>query len=219
MEKLEFKKGDHILQALSASDQKLALLIDKIGDYTLTLRTDYFPSLVRSIIGQQLSVSAVSAIWLRTADLCKDFCPEIIAGLPEEAFKTAGLSKPKISYIKELSQKIICKELDFETLCTLPNADIINRLTQVKGIGIWTVEMFLIFSLGRLDVLSVGDAGLRRSIQWLYKLKTPPAERTIKILGKKWAPYQTVASLYLWEVINQGFIKDFPNILFPLLLY
>ena len=133
--------------------------------------------------------------------------------MAEADFRNAGLSRPKISYIKDLSQKVITKEVDFETLCTLPNTVIMSQLTKVKGIGIWTVEMFLIFSLGRLNVLSIGDLGIKRSIQWLYGLKTSPGERAMKILYKKWAPYQTVASLYLWEVINQGFIKDSPEIL------
>ncbi|HEX3043293.1 MAG TPA: DNA-3-methyladenine glycosylase [Bacillota bacterium] len=217
MEKLHFQRGDAILQTLSASDPILGGLIEKIGDYQLNLRSDCFPALVRSIIGQQLSVKAAGTIWLRTQDLCvskgdgSEFCPETILSLSEEALRGAGLSRTKVVYIKDLAQRVSAGELDFQTLRLLPNLEIINRLTAVKGIGTWTAEMFLIFSLGRLDVLSLKDLGLRRAIQWLYGLKQSPVERTMLKYGKKWAPYQTVASLYLWEVINRGLIKEDPG--------
>ena len=213
MAKLAFRKQDGILQALSAADPKLSLLIDKVGDYSLILRTDYFPSLVRSIIGQQLGLGAAGTIWRRTVERCKEVCPEVIINLADEDLRSAGVSGTKISYIKDLSQKVLSGEIVFETFPALPDDEIINRLTKVKGIGNWTAEMFLIFSLGRLDILSLNDLGLKRAIKWLYGLKNSPAERTMKVLGKKWAPYRTIASLYLWEVINQGFIKESPGIL------
>lgn len=207
MAKLEFKIGDTILQALCSSDPRLALLINTIGDYQLHLRTDYFSSLVRSIIGQQLSVGVAQTIWERAKVLCTDVTPKVITCLSDDELKKIGISGKKISYLKDLSQRVLNGELDLNGFVSLPDNEVINRLVKVKGIGIWTAEMFLIFSLGRLDVLSVGDLGLKRSIQWLYGLKRLPVERTIRLYAKKWVPYRTVASLYLWEVINQGLVK------------
>jgi DNA-3-methyladenine glycosylase II len=208
MEKLEFKIGDSILQALCFSDKRLALLIKTIGDYHLDLRTDYFPSLIRSIIGQQLSVSVARTIWQRAETLCGDVTPQVITALNDDEFKKIGISAKKVSYLKDLSQKVLDGAIDLEKLTSLPDNEVIERLVRVKGIGRWTAEMFLIFSLGRLDILSLGDLGLKRAIQWLYGLKKSPAERTMKLYAKKWVPYRTVASLYLWEVINQGLIKE-----------
>lgn len=207
MDKLEFQIDDCILQALCFSDPRLGLLIEAIGGYELNLRTDYFPSLVRSIIGQQLSVVVARTLWEKTEALCRKVTPEMIAGLDAEKLKKIGLSGKKISYLKDLSQKVINGEIDLNGFNLLSDDEIIERLIKVKGIGRWTAEMFLIFSLGRLDVFSLGDLGLKRSIQWLYGLKKPPAEGTMTRYAKKWIPYRSVASLYLWEVINRGLIK------------
>jgi DNA-3-methyladenine glycosylase II len=217
MEKLQFHRGDAVLQTLSASDPILAALIEKVGDYELNLRSDCFSALVRSVIGQQLSVKVAGTIWRRTQDLCVskgdggEICPETITNLSEEALRGVGLSRTKVVYIKDLAQKVSAGEIDFQILRSLPNPEIITQLTAVKGIGTWTAEMFLIFSLGRLDILSLKDLGLKRAIQWLYGLKKFPSEQTMLKYGKKWAPYQTVASLYLWEVINRGLIKEKPG--------
>ena len=208
MDKLEFKTDDGILQSLSSSDPKLALLIYTIGDYQLKLRTDYFSSLVRSIIGQQLSARVALTIWERVKVLCTDITPQAIIGLDAGELKKIGFSGKKISYVEDLSQKVLNGEINLNGFDVLPDDEIIGQLVKVKGIGRWTAEMFLIFSLGRLDVLSLGDLGLKRSIQWLYGLKKLPAERTMGTYAKKWAPYRTVASLYLWEVINRGLIKE-----------
>ncbi len=207
MTKLKFKTGDGILQTLCSSDPRLGLLIKTIGDYELNLRTDYFPSLVRSIIGQQLSVVVAQTIWKRAKAICTDVTPPVIASLNDDDLKKIGLSGRKINYIKDLSQRVLDGEIRLDGLDMLPDDEIIAQLVKIKGIGRWTAEMFLIFSLGRLDVLSLGDLGLKRSIQWLYGLKKSPAERTMKLYAKKWMPYRTVASLYLWEVINRGLIK------------
>lgn len=208
MEKLEFKTGDDILQTLSSSDPRLGSLINTIGDYQLKLRTEYFPALVRSIIGQQLSVTVARTIWERAEALCREVTPQAIAGFDGAELKKIGLSGKKISYLKDLSQKVINGAIDLNGFALLPDDQIIDRLIKVKGIGRWTAEMFLIFSLGRLDVFSLGDLGLKRSIQWLYGLKKLPAEGTMTRYAKKWVPYRTVASLYLWEVINRGLIKE-----------
>ncbi len=213
MDTLQFKNGDAVLQKICSADERMARLVQAVGEYELELGTDYFPALVRSIIGQQLSVVVAHKIWERTQNLCAEVTPEVVVRLADEQLKSAGLSGTKARYIKDLSQKVLSGELDLARIDALPDAEIIRQLLQVKGIGVWTAEMFLIFSLGRLDVLSLGDLGLKRSIQWLYGLKKPPADRTMKSLAKKWAPYRTVASLYLWEVINRRLIKESPEVL------
>ncbi len=119
-----------------------------------------------------------------------------------------GISKSKTSYIKNLSFQILNKTIDLDALIKTENADeIFKNLISIKGIGPWTAEMFLIFSLGRLNILSYKDIGLKRAIKWLYKLDNYPNDEFLEYLSNKWSPYQTVASFYLWEVINQGFIK------------
>jgi DNA-3-methyladenine glycosylase II len=211
MKTLSFKAGDAVLETLSSSDSKMARLINTVGDYELELRTDYFPALVRSIIGQQLSVVVAQTIWERIKNLCNDVNPEVLAGISAAELKAAGLSGTKTGYIKDLSQRVLSEELDLTRLDSLPNDEVIRRLVQIKGIGVWTAEMFLIFSLGRPDVFSLGDLGLRRSIQWLYGYKKNPADRTLNLHSRKWAPYRSIASLYLWEVINRGLIKNSPQ--------
>lgn len=113
MEKLEFKKEEGILRTLSAADARLSLLIAAVGDYSLELKTDYFASLVKSIISQQLGVGAARTIWLRTMERCKDVCPEVIINLPDETFKSAGVSRSKILYIKDLAEKVGAGAINF----------------------------------------------------------------------------------------------------------
>lgn len=213
MKQLQFNLEDPVLAAICAADPKMASLIRHIGGYALDLRSDYFPSLVRSIIGQQLSVKAAHSIWSRVEALCRAVTPETVMDTDGAALQNAGLSRTKVAYLKDLAQQVASGEMDLTRIDSLPDHEVINSLVRIKGIGVWTAEMFLIFSLGRLDVLSMGDLGLKRSIQWLYGLKKTPAERTIRSYGRKWAPYRTVASLYLWEAINRGLIKNPPDAL------
>lgn len=209
MQQIILDKNNLITEHLSSSDRQLALLIDLVGEYTLVLRTDYFASLVRSIIGQQLSVKAAGTIWRKTAAVCGNLTPENILTKNDEELRQAGLSRPKISYIKDLSHRVLNRELDFERLCHLEDEHVISALTGVRGIGKWTAEMFLIFSLGRLDVLSVDDVGLRRSVAWLYRLNKPPGAAEMQEYGERWKPYRTVASLYLWEAVNRGYVSGY----------
>ena len=189
---------------LKTADPKLAGLIALVGELTIPLRTEYFASLVRSIIGQQLSVKAASTIWNRTLLTCREMRPENILALDEEKLRTAGLSISKIAYVRDLAGQLLTGELDLERLPEMPDDEIIKSLTRVKGIGVWTAQMFLIFSLGRPDVLSSADLGLRRALRWLYRLDEMPGAVDFEQYGEKWRPYRTSASLYLWEAINRG---------------
>ena len=211
---LIFKRESKEIVSICSSDIKMKRLVNIVGDYTLTLRNDYFLSLVRSIIGQQLSIKTASTIWDRVIQISSDVNPDNILEIDDFQFRLAGVSNPKIKYIKELSKAVLTKEIDFSEFNNLENDMVINTLMRVKGIGRWTAEMFLIFSLGRLDVLATGDIGLQRAMRWLYGLDSDISSEYIQELGRKWSPYRTIASLYLWEIINRGYIaKDVNKIL------
>lgn len=193
---------------LTNSDPKLAGLIKIIGDYSLNINEDYYLKLIQSIVGQQLSIKAKNTIWGRLELLCDNITPENISLIDDADLRGAGLSFAKISYIKGLSNQVIAGELDLNSFTSLSDDDIIKKLTAVKGIGIWTAEMFLIFSLGRHDVMSFDDVGLKRAIKWLYSLDNTPSPSEMKTISDSWKPYRSVASLYLWEIVNQVLIHQ-----------
>lgn len=203
---LAMRTDSRELQILSQTDPQLGKLIAMIGDLTIELRDNYFESLVRSVIGQQLSVKAASTIWNRTRELCGEITPDKILATSDDLFRSAGLSKAKVAYVKDLSGKVRSGELALLTLHHLANDDVIAALKQVKGIGQWTAEMFLIFSLGRLDILSLGDAGLQRAAVWLYGQEAGQTGVDLAHIGQQWAPNRTIGSLYLWEAINRGYV-------------
>jgi DNA-3-methyladenine glycosylase II len=200
------------VQTLSRNDPLLGRLITAIGDLTLDLRDDDFGSLVRSVIGQQLSVKAAATIWNRTVDLCGVITPDAILSTSDERLRTAGLSKAKIAYVKDLSSKVGNGQLELSRLREQADEDVIRSLRQVKGVGQWTAEMFLVFSLGRLDILSLGDAGLQRAANWLYGQQSAGKKIELVGLGDNWSPYRTLASLYLWEAINRGYVDGYAEL-------
>ncbi|MDH5162449.1 DNA-3-methyladenine glycosylase 2 family protein [Heyndrickxia oleronia] len=165
------------------------------------------------MVGQQLSAKVASVLNERLKKLSNsNLSPETILALSDEQLREIGISYRKISYIRDLSEKIAKKELLFEQFSFMGNETVIQQLTQVKGIGRWTAEMFLIFSLGRLDVLSLLDIGLQRGVKWLYSVsKESDGKKLLEEKGKIWAPYQSIASLYLWEVVNQEYVVSYPS--------
>jgi DNA-3-methyladenine glycosylase II len=189
-------------------DQPLAKLIHLIGDYKLYLRTDYYAALVRAILGQQLSAKVAGAIWLRLEGVCKPLSPEKMLSLDGRILREAGLSHMKINYIQDLSRRVLREELKLASLSRLSDDEVLDILTQVKGIGRWTAQMFLIFSLGRMDVLAAEDIGLQRAADWLYAPTNMPGRNQMESYGEKWRPFRTVASLYLWEIINRDYVKQ-----------
>jgi DNA-3-methyladenine glycosylase II len=204
---LVFDETNPAVKTLALADEKLACLIDRIGGYTLELETDYFASLAQTIVGQQLSLGAARTIWDRISKVCGCISPRTILSANFETLREVGVSKAKIGYLKDLAEQTANGTLNFDRIITLPNEEIIKVLTNIKGIGRWTAEMFLIFSLGRLDVLSTSDVGLQRAIRWLYSLDSEPTKIEIAKYDERWNPYQTVASLYLWEAVNRKLIK------------
>lgn len=204
---LRFQKNDEVLQALSKADEKINYLIQLIGDYTLELERDFFKALVQSIVGQQLSIKAAETIFARLENLCGQVTPDRILSLSENELKSAGLSKKKIEYIKDLSEKVMSGAVDLEKLDSMDDEEVIRTLVQVKGIGRWTAEMFLIFSLGRPDIFSLQDFGLQLAVKGLYGLSDWPDKKTLESISQRWKPYRTAASLYLWEAKNRGYIN------------
>jgi DNA-3-methyladenine glycosylase II len=186
-------------------DPKLAKIIKQVGDYNVKITKNRYQSLVEAIIAQQLSGSAAESILKKFKKLYKSKFPKPIEVIktPDSKLRSAGLSKMKVSYIKDLSKKIETNQLNMREISTKSNESIVEQLTNVKGIGRWTAEMFLIFSLGRLDVLPVGDLGLKKGIQLMHSFSDLPNEKEIEQLAESWRPYRTVATWYLWKSLQK----------------
>jgi DNA-3-methyladenine glycosylase II len=194
---------------LAKNDPALAVLIMKYGDASIKPHRDYYSELVTSIVGQQLSIHAAAAIWQRLLVIAggKPPTPQQLLEIDETTLRQVGLSRPKIGYVKDLAEHILDGRLDMEHISSLPNDQIIEQLTAVKGIGEWSAHMFMLFGLGRLDILPWGDLGIKKAAQQIYKLKELPDKAKLESIAKKhkWAPYQSIASWYLWKSLeNEG---------------
>ncbi|AJZ76018.1 DNA-3-methyladenine glycosylase family protein [Candidatus Nitrosotenuis cloacae] len=186
-------------------DRKLAKIIDRVGEFNLSLTKNPYQSLVEAIITQQLSGKAADSISTRFRAIYGRFPkPADVMETSDAKLRKAGLSYMKVSYIKDLSKKVESKEIRLAYMKNLTDEEIIVQLTQVKGIGRWTAEMFLIFSLGRLDVLPVGDLGLKKGIQKLYSLEELPEKEQMERIAEKWKPYRSVATWYLWRSLDES---------------
>lgn len=195
------------ITALKQSDPILASLIEQVGEcnlYQVQQNGDLLFSLSRSIIYQQLSTKAATAIHRRFLQLYPDKPPTAwdILNTPDEVLRSQGISRPKVLYLKNLAQKILDGLPSLAELETMDDESIIATLTQVKGIGRWTVQMLLIFRLHRLNVLPVDDLGIRAGIRRVYNLNELPDKKTVERLGKQWQPYCTIASWYLWRSLE-----------------
>ena len=187
------------------NDVKIARIIDTAGTFELNPHKNYYYSLIKAIVGQQLSVKAAASINKKFFLFFKGKpSKHKILSTEDLTLRNLGLSWAKVKYVKNLSQKIINKEISFKNINNKSNKEIISELTKVKGIGIWTVHMFLIFTLGRLNVLPVNDLGLKNAIKNLYELRKTPNENKIKQIANKngWEPYSTIASWYLWKSLD-----------------
>lgn len=192
---------------LSRTDAILSPIVEQYGIATFQPHTRYYQALVENIISQQLSVKAAAAIVKRFLDLFPgtDFpSPTDIVTLDIETYRTAGLSRQKATYIRDLANKVLTHVIAFDELPNKTNDQIIAELTQIKGVGVWTVHMFLMFCMGRLDVLPVGDLGIKNGIKKLYGFEEIPSPEEITHLSEinKWSPYQSVASWYIWRSLD-----------------
>lgn len=199
---------DAAINFLKQSDQVLAQLIEQIGSCQLSSSQqngDLFSSLSRAILHQQLSTKAAGTIHRRFLQLYpeKPFPTALdILNTPEEMLRNAGISRPKIIYLKDLATKVLSGLPTLEELEGMDDESIILTLMQVKGIGRWTVQMLLIFRMNRFDVLPVDDLGIRAGIRKVYVLDELPSKQTVESLGQRWKPYRTIASWYLWRSLD-----------------
>lgn len=191
---------------LSKNDPILTPIISRVGPCTIRPHKNYYRELVQSILGQQLSIKAAAAIEARFVALFdgKFPTPEQILTIDIEDMRAIGFSRPKARYVQDLASKIITGEVRFNHLDNLSNEEIITELTAVKGIGEWTVHMFLMFCMARPNVLPVGDLGIRNSMQRMYDLnELPSPARIIEIAEtNQWNPYESIASWYIWKLLD-----------------
>lgn len=193
----------HALDHLCAADPVLAAIIQKVGAYGLVDRDPNFETLVRSIVYQQLSGRVASVILGRLIQAVQgEVTPERILKLRPSRMRALGLSKAKTEYIRDLARLTRDGALNFAELPALTNEEVIERLTQVKGIGVWTAQMFLMFALKRPDVLPTGDLGIRNAIHRAYKLESVPKPADIERIAQPWRPWATVACWYLWRSVD-----------------
>jgi len=194
---------------LRASDPVMRELIDALGPGDGGRRAgrprEHYGALVRSIVGQQLSTKAAAAIYARLIARFDGRPPtpeEVLADDPEELRAAAGLSNAKVRFLRSLAEHVLSGELELDRLESLSDDEVIAELTAVKGIGVWSAHMFLMFHLRRPDVLAVGDLGIRKAVRSLYGLDELPAPAAIEAIAEPWRPYRTLACLYLWRSLD-----------------
>jgi DNA-3-methyladenine glycosylase II len=194
-----------ILQHFDKNDAVMAQLIRESGPIKLKRNRNYFKVLCNAIIGQQISVAAADAITTRFNNLFDGSSPtsQEVMKLAEIDLRKVGLSKQKVAYLKDLSFHFYEKNLRPHRLHYMDNDEVICQLTQVHGVGRWTAEMFLIFSLNRPDVLPVGDLGLQLALKKLYRMRKLPSVKRMQSIGKKWNPFETVGTWYAWRAQDE----------------
>lgn len=178
----------------------------KVDYWTLKKSENYFDDLTSSIISQQLSGKVADTIYARFKKLFRKEVvdPGAILKIPDEKIRKVGISWSKVTYIKDLAKKTVEGEIDLTALDKLPDEGVVVELTKIKGVGRWTAEMFLMFSLGREDVFSYGDLGLKKGIIRLYGLSAKPTDDQIRKIESGWSPYRTYASMVLWRSLDSS---------------
>jgi DNA-3-methyladenine glycosylase II len=205
--KTDYVKAQRLL---ARRDPVLRDLMRQYGDCGMADRqhTDPFKALVHAIISQQLSTKAASTIARRFAELFGGFPgPAQVASMPDARLRSVGLSGQKISYLRDLCSRIEDRSLPLSALDSMADEDVIEALTQVKGIGRWTAEMFLMFRLHRPDVLPLGDLGIVKAVQKAYRLRKVPTPDRLERIGESWRPYRSVACWYLWASLDNAPLK------------
>lgn len=189
------------LKHLKRSDPVMRAVIRRVGPFTLQTNRSHFRMLMRSIISQQISTKAALSIRLRVEALVKPKRPTAknLAAVTDDELRSAGVSPQKLRYMRDLCDHVLEKRLRLRSLARLDDEEVIAELIQVKGIGLWTAQMFLMFSLGRLDVFPHDDLGIRSAIKNLYGLDELPGREQSHEIAEQWRPYATVASWYCWR--------------------
>lgn len=202
-----FDKNSPEIIYLTKKDKHLAKVIDMIGPLQYQLISDSYHFLIHEIIEQMLSKKVALILDKRLTETCQgEITPQSIAQLTNEQIHQLGISKPKVTYIKNLTVALTCKKLELKTLNTLSNKQVIQKLTQIKGIGNWSAKMYLIFALDRRDVLPFEDGAFLESFRWVYK----PKDSSVKSIQKKcqkWHPYTSIAARFLYKAQDLGLTK------------
>jgi DNA-3-methyladenine glycosylase II len=188
---------------LKKCDPVMAAIIDRVGPCRMEFGEPTFSSLAEAIVYQQLNGKAAVTIFSRFAELAgKPLTPDGILKLTEQQMRAAGLSKQKLSYLRDLAAQTKAGKLRFENLPHLPDQEVIAHLTQVKGIGVWTAHMFLMFALRRPDVLPTGDYGVQMAMRKHYRKRKLPKPAQMEKIARAWVPYRSIACWYLWKSMD-----------------
>lgn len=194
-----FKYTELELEQLKKKDKKLARVIESIGNIKREVNSNVFETLIHSIIGQQITIQAQKTIWERLKYLVTEITPQEILNIEIEKLNQIGIPKKRVNYILDIAQKVYDKEVDLDTLNQKSDQEVIHLLSSFKGIGIWTAEMVLILALNRKNAFSYNDVAIHRGLRRLYGHKEVDKIRFEKY-RKRYAPYASIASLYLWEI-------------------
>ena len=197
-----FNYGSKEIEYLKSRDKKLSASIDRIGMIEREITPEPFHALVSSVVSQQISNKAAETVWKRLSNLLGSITPESISKVSQAEIQSCGMTIRKAGYIKGIADAAISGEINFETLHALTDGEIIKKLSALNGVGVWTAEMLLIFSLCRPNIVSYGDLAIRRGMMNLYNLKDLPKEKFARYI-KRYSPYGSVASFYLWELSLQ----------------
>ena len=187
---------------LAACDDVIKVLVKKSKGLTLRSRGDAFNTLARSIVGQQISVKAAQSVWNKLIAAVPDMRPEIVHGHDADALRACGLSRSKVVYMHDLALHFVEGRLNTRRWPRMSDDELIAELTQVRGIGRWTAEMFLIFYMMRPDVFPLGDIGLQRALSLHYNRGKPLSQRKIDSISKRWRPWRSVATWYMWRSLD-----------------
>ena len=189
-------------QYLSNKDKVLKKLIQTYKNEYLDLNSNYFHSLINSIIGQQISVSAADSMKTKFFKLKRNITPQTVSKLRTTDLQKCGLSRQKILYIRNISKFFLQNKKFIKNINKTSEEEIYNNLIEIKGVGNWTIHMFLMFSYGSSNIFPTGDLGFLKAISKLYKVQLPISERKLKLLYKKWSPYSSQATWYLWRSLD-----------------
>ena len=191
------------LQHFSATDPNIHALLEQFGKYEIPSRKDHFDALIRAIVGQQVSVKAAQTVYERLVDRYNGVLePAVLRNESREDLREVGISRQKAGYINDLSVQFMDRSEMFENLEDQSDQEIIVALTSIKGIGVWTAQMFLMFTLGRLDVFPVDDLAIRKSMAIIYKLPEGTTHAQYVEISQAWAPFKSVACWYLWKSLH-----------------